>query len=289
MRLVSLLAIITALAGCPVAIDIPDGSLPDMHQNVAGRVAENDDRGTTPTSAGSNAGPRAGSGGADRPYEGGGYDGGVPNFPDGGTSGPRDPNMLDPRTAPAHIRVMVMGEPTPQLPVQALWVNVLGVEAHVWVDGGERWLPVPGMPLHLDLLSLRDGKRALLGDARVPPGKYDRLRVHIGREARAIVDGVEHPLPVAPEFGTQGVLVEFGTEIRGGVSYEIAIAFDVLASLQQRENGPVLAPFIHVKEVSMSGGGQAPQPEQPMRDGGTDLPPPPAPDGGMEAERPDAS
>lgn len=278
MRLISALAIISFLGGCPVELDVPDASVPELDQAVGGRAAN-----------GSNPDGNAGTAGAGA-FAGRGAEGGFA----GSAVPPRDGGAFDPSQptsnfAPARLRLLLTDAPGE---LEQLWVEIRGAEGHLFVNGGDHWVPLMFPARRIDLLTLRGGVTERLGEAAVPPGAYRQLRLRLAPEGTAVlVGGEQRPLPLAPEFGEQGVLVDLGIDARGGMTYTVVLDFDGAASVRVGESGPVLAPVIRVKDISEMRSEEATDmvPPPPAPDGGSsEQPPPPPPaDGGVGEPPPD--
>ncbi|MHC4549679.1 MAG: DUF4382 domain-containing protein [Planctomycetota bacterium] len=96
----------------------------------------------------------------------------------------------------------------------------------------------------LDLLALRDGREALLAEAEVEAGTYERLTIHLGGFHRMVARGHTHPLPASEE-----VIEVWGPFVlEDGERFELHVDFDVRASVVEASGGGwLLRPLIFLR------------------------------------------
>jgi len=115
------------------------------------------------------------------------------------------------------------------LDVQAVRVH------HADADTTEGWEDVNSDPMLVHLLDLTNGVTALLGEADLPEGMYDRIRLVLGEDNVVIVDGVEHELMV-PSGQQSGFKIHHEFAIASGEPYEAIIDIDAARSVHRTGN-----------------------------------------------------
>ncbi len=139
-------------------------------------------------------------------------------------------------------------------PFDAVHLVVTQVAVH---RGGETdasgWEIVRSDTATYDLMELRNGVFAALGQAIVPAGHYTQIRLVIGDGSTVTVDGVPHPLTIPSGYQTGYKLVgPFDVPANGLV--DLALDFDAARSIHLAGDGTwVLYPVCRVMPFSTAG------------------------------------
>lgn len=104
-----------------------------------------------------------------------------------------------------------------------------------------------------DLLQLRNGVFATLGEAPVPAGTYTQVRLLLADGSYVVEDGIAHPLTVPS--GLQTGLKLTGTfVVPAGGTVEVGLDFDAARSIHVTGNGRhMLKPTVRVVPIALSG------------------------------------
>lgn len=95
-------------------------------------------------------------------------------------------------------------------------------------DEGQ-WVRTMSQTRSNDLLQLQDGKTALLGEAVIRAGSFDRVRMTMTR-AQVVVAGQTHELEVPAGEGS-GFELQFAFQAHAGESYELLLDLDAEQSI----------------------------------------------------------
>jgi len=107
-------------------------------------------------------------------------------------------------------------------------------------------------PRTYDLLELQHGVEAVLGDVRLPEGRYTQIRLIVSN-ARVVIDGQERALTV-PSGAQTGIKLQTQFEIRRDTVTSILLDFDAYRSLVETGNGSyILQPVIRAVPKVISG------------------------------------
>ncbi|HEX9828593.1 MAG TPA: DUF4382 domain-containing protein [Bacteroidota bacterium] len=110
-------------------------------------------------------------------------------------------------------------------------ITVTRVEVHMaGSDSASGWVVVNSTPATYDLLDLRNGASAVLGDASLSAGHYTQIRLILGAGCNVVVGGVTFNLIVASGTET-GVKLNHQFEIVSGETYELTLDFDASRSI----------------------------------------------------------
>ncbi len=128
---------------------------------------------------------------------------------------------------------------------QEVWVTITSAEAHLGTqagmgagglrDGGAyaaddgEWIPIFQGIRRFDLLRLQDLATAVLGDATLAVGQYNRIRLRI-EQAEVTMAGITQPVPVPPE--SKNAEVQVSLKLEDGGTYVVVVDIDVAKSLQ---------------------------------------------------------
>jgi hypothetical protein len=139
-------------------------------------------------------------------------------------------------------------------PIQFDQVNILVTRVEVHSSGSDSlggWAVINNDTAAYDLLTLRNGANAILGDTMLPVGKYTQIRLSIGDSSNVIVDGVEYPLEIT---ANNTIKLNHEFDIAPGTLYLLTLDFDASRSIHQTGNGRyMLRPVIRVVANVVSG------------------------------------
>lgn len=140
------------------------------------------------------------------------------------------------------------------LPAQYDQVNIVVTEVEVHVadaDSGSGWETIRDDTATYDLLVLRNGADAILGDRTLPVGRYTQIRLHIGSGSNVVVDGVRFDLDIS---ANNTIKLNHTFTIEPGQLYELTLDFDADRSIVLTGNGQYkLMPVIRVMANVVSG------------------------------------
>lgn len=122
------------------------------------------------------------------------------------------------------------------------------------VDVDGEWIVLSDGPATYDLMDLRNGVFATIGEADLPAGSYSQVRLKIGSGSTIVVDGTSHPL-VIPSGSQSGLKLVGDFDVTDGGTTDIGLDFDAARSIHETGNGKwMMKPVVRVMPVSASGG-----------------------------------
>lgn len=133
-------------------------------------------------------------------------------------------------------------------------IVVTKVEVHkADVDSSSGWVTINNNIATYDLLTLRNGASAILGNNSLDAGNYTQIRLIIGEGSNVVVDGVSYPLEI-PSGSQSGFKLNHQFQIESGLLYELLLDFDAQHSIVLTGNGQYkLKPVIRVIPMVLSG------------------------------------
>jgi len=124
---------------------------------------------------------------------------------------------------------------------------------HADTDSSSGWTTINNTPTTYDLLVLRNGANAILGDAQLAAGQYTQIRLLIGEGSTVVVDGVAYPLDI-PSGMQAGLKLNHGFTIEAGKLYELMLDFDADKSIHETGSHQYkMQPVIRVQALVTSG------------------------------------
>lgn len=113
-------------------------------------------------------------------------------------------------------------------------------------DGGDRdgWITLVDEQQSFDLLELRNGVTAALGEAGLPEGRYNQIRLILA-DAAVVVDDVEYDL-MTPSAEQTGFKINADFDIQADVDYELTLDFDAAESIREVGQSYLLTPVLRV-------------------------------------------
>ena len=160
-------------------------------------------------------------------------------------------NSTDPQSGNGSIKMYMVDSPSTY---DSVIVCVTSVEIHrSGDDTTSGWFVINDSTRYFDLLKLRNGASAILGDTSLPAGQYTQIRLILGTNNYVIENGVKHSL-VVPSGSQTGLKLNHQFTIETGVLYELMLDFNVDKSIIVTGNGAYkLKPVIRVIPVVVSG------------------------------------
>jgi hypothetical protein len=120
----------------------------------------------------------------------------------------------------------------------------------VFTDG---WIVLSDGPATYDLIDLRNGVFATIGETDLPAGQYDQIRLKLGAGSTVVVDGVSHSL-VVPSGAQSGLKLIGDFDVNEGSMTDVGLDFDAARSIHETGNGTwMLRPVVRVMPM-LSGG-----------------------------------
>ncbi len=154
-------------------------------------------------------------------------------------------------TGPGQLRLRLVDSPGDYEQVN---IAVTRVDVHMAdADSLSGWTTINNTPATYDLLDLRNGANAILGDSTLVAGQYTQIRLLIGSGSTVVVDGVSYPLAIPSGMQT-GVKLNHNFTIESGKLYELVLDFDAARSIHETGSHQYkLQPVIRVQAVVTSG------------------------------------
>ncbi len=140
--------------------------------------------------------------------------------------------------------------------VQAVWINLEGVEVHGETSG---WMPVPVEAKEYDLLQLVDDV-ALVGASTLEADTYTQIRLLLGEANRIVTDKDGEVSLKVPSGAQTGIKVNGSFRVEEGSKVRIVLDFDAQRSVKLTGKGFLLRPTIRIAEVSYETANQPPDP-----------------------------
>src|SRR5688500_19302854 len=91
-------------------------------------------------------------------------------------------------------------------------------------SASEGWMNVNTTSNTYDLMDLRNGVFTTIGEAELPAGTYDQIRLMIGSGSNVVIDGVTHPL-VVPSGASSGLKLKGTITLVEGGTTDVGIDF----------------------------------------------------------------
>ncbi len=120
-------------------------------------------------------------------------------------------------------------------------------------DSTSGWFIINDSTRYFDLLQLRNGATAVLGDSMLASGHYTQIRLIIGNGSYVVDGGVRHDLIIPSGYQT-GLKLTHEFTIDPGSLYELLLDFDVNRSIIITGNGQYkLKPTCRIIPMILSG------------------------------------
>lgn len=161
----------------------------------------------------------------------------------------------------SHVIVRLTDAPAPALASAQIWISKVYL---IGQDGTSRFT-ITETPAEYDLLTLQNGVTALLGDALIPVGDYEQLRMIVDSARVTLAspttfgNGTDTATMKVPSGPQTGLKVNFGgpVHIAPGQT-DLVVDFDVLHSFvflgtPDRPDGVLFMPVLHGVVADQSG------------------------------------
>jgi hypothetical protein len=112
---------------------------------------------------------------------------------------------------------------------------------------GGAWIHTMSRAMSRDLLQLRDGKTASLGQTSIPAGEYDRIRMVLSR-VQVVEGGQTHDLAIPSGEGS-GLELQHAFQAQAGARYELLLDLDAEQSITHDGKAYRFAAALSVKHV----------------------------------------
>ena len=138
--------------------------------------------------------------------------------------------------------------------IDSLIIFVKRVEVHKsGSDSTSGWYVINNDLRRFDLLQLRNGASAILGDTVLEPGQYSQIRLILSDGNYAVDQGIQHKLTVPSGFQT-GIKLNHEFTLEPNNLYELVLDFNVDKSVHVTGNGKyMMKPVIRVTPLITSG------------------------------------
>ena len=135
-------------------------------------------------------------------------------------------------------------------------VNIVVTRVEVHKSGSDSssgWFVINNNVATYNLLSLRNGASAVLGNNSLDAGNYTQIRLIIGTGSNIVINGDVYSLDV-PGGAESGVKLNHAFDIETGLVYELMLDFDAEHSIIQTGSGQYkLKPVIRLVPAVISG------------------------------------
>jgi hypothetical protein len=134
-------------------------------------------------------------------------------------------------------------------------IDVRDVRINYSNDTAKGWTSLGGVKTgNYDVLSLANGKEAILANAQINAGKIQQIRLVLGDNNFVKVDGKTYELKT-PSAQQSGLKMKIRQEVNEGLSYKLLMDFDASRSIVQTGNGKyILKPVIRTSLEAIGGG-----------------------------------
>ncbi len=132
-----------------------------------------------------------------------------------------------------------------------VYISVSRVEVHkAGSDSTSGWVVINNNAATYDLLTLRNGASAILGNNSLDAGHYSQIRLILGSGCTVVANGTTYVLNIP----SGGIKLNHEFDILDGTLYELTLDFNVDHSIHQSGNGPyMMVPVIRLVPVVTSG------------------------------------
>lgn len=160
-------------------------------------------------------------------------------------------NATDPSQGNGALKVYLVDSPSS---FDSVIVLVKQVEVHKsGSDSTSGWFVINNDPRYFNLLDLRNGASAVLGDTSLSPGGYTMIRLVLDNDNYVIDNGARHNLTVPSGMQT-GIKLNHSFTIESNTLYEFLLDFNVDKSIHMTGNGKyMMRPVIRIMPMITSG------------------------------------
>ncbi len=160
-------------------------------------------------------------------------------------------DSTSPETGQGQIKITMIDAPAGYDEVN---IVVTRVEVHkAGTDSVSGWFVINNNAATYDLLTLRNGASAILGENSLEVGHYTQIRLIIGSGSNVVVNGMTYPL-IIPSGDQSGLKLNHQFEIQSDLLYELLLDFNADRSIVMIPNGQYkLKPVIRLIPMVVSG------------------------------------
>lgn len=162
-----------------------------------------------------------------------------------------DKDSIDEGNEPPKIRVFLTDGPAD---VEEVNVDIIDVQINSQ-DGENGWQSLSSINTGVyDLLELTGGNEALLGDAEIPEGRLEQIRLILGENNSLKIDGQTQALNT-PSAQQSGLKVQIKQDLEPGITYKLLLDFDAGQSIVEAGNSGMyqLKPVIRANLEALTG------------------------------------
>jgi hypothetical protein len=158
--------------------------------------------------------------------------------------------MPAPESGPGQLRLYLIDAPAA---LDEVNINVARVEVHRASNSDSSgWSVINDVPATYNLMQLRNGANAVLGDTTLAPGTYTQIRLILGPGSNVKVGDESFDLRVPSGFQT-GIKLNHEFTIQAGTLVELLLDFDAERSIRRQGAGYRMSPVIRVNAMVISG------------------------------------
>lgn len=145
------------------------------------------------------------------------------------------------------VRVLMTDFPLGTETVDQVLVNVESVEIIVSSNSNEGWITIEGDTYQYNLLGLTNGLTTVIGEAQIPAGRYNQIRININESNYIKFVGDTNLYDLVVPSGTEtGVKLTGSFVVEADIVTEIMVDFDAQQSVNNVSGGYILQPTIEV-------------------------------------------
>jgi hypothetical protein len=128
--------------------------------------------------------------------------------------------------------------------------QALGNDENAPAEQGQ-WIDIMLAKKNVDLLKLQNGVQENIGQANIPSGFYNQLRLLL-KKAQVVVNQQVYDLTI-PSGETSGLKIMYKFEVTSGQAHELTLDFDAKESIKAQGGGYQFNPVIQVKQYRHQG------------------------------------
>ena len=160
-------------------------------------------------------------------------------------------NSTNPTNGSGTLKLYLVDTP---LSADSVIIFVKNVEIHkAGSDSMAGWYTINSTLRSFDLLELRNGANAILGDSILSAGKYTQIRLMLSDKNYIVENGVKHSLTIPSGMET-GIKLNHEFTIEPNGIYELMLDFNTDQSIHKNRNSNyMLKPVIRISPMLISG------------------------------------
>lgn len=134
-------------------------------------------------------------------------------------------------------------------------IEVTKVEVHSSDNsvGNNGWITINNETNYYNLLQLRNGANAVLGDSVLIAGHYTQIRLILSQNCNVVVNGITYPLQLSSQIQS-GLKLNHEFNIEANTTFELQLDFDATRSILLTGSGQYfLNPVVRITVVNNTG------------------------------------